>query len=94
MQDIDVFQNRKTGSFYNAMLCLVAQSYLTLCNSMDYSPRGSSATGFSRQEYWSGLPCPPCQGIFPIQESNLGLLHCRRILYYLSHQETPKTLIS
>ena len=25
------------------------------------------------------------QGIFPIQGSNLGLLHCRQILYHLSH---------
>ena len=29
------------------------------------------------------------QGIFPIQGSNLGLLHCRQILYYLSHQGSP-----
>ena len=38
---------------------------------------------FSRQEFWSGLPCP-LQGIFPTQESNLRLLwllHCRWILY-------------
>ena len=81
--------------------------------------------GFSRQEYWSGLPCPPpgnlpnpgieprfptlqadsvpsesprkpkntgvgilylLQGIFPKQESNWGLLHCRWILYQLSYQ--------
>ena len=27
------------------------------------------------------------QGIFPTQESNLGLLHGRQILYHLSHQE-------
>ena len=26
------------------------------------------------------------QGIFPIQESKLGLLHCRQILYQLSYQ--------
>ena len=26
------------------------------------------------------------QGIFPTQGSNLGLLHCRQILYLLSHQ--------
>ena len=26
------------------------------------------------------------QEIFPTQELNLGLLHCRQILYYLSHQ--------
>ena len=29
------------------------------------------------------------QGIFPIQGLNPGLLHCRRILYHLSHQESP-----
>ena len=79
---------------------------------------------FSRQEYWSGLPCPPqgdlpnpgieprspalqadsllpeppekpkntgvgslslLQGNFPTQELNPGLLHCRWILYQLSH---------
>ena len=44
--------------------------------------------GFPRQEYWSGLPCL-LQGIFPIQGSNLGLLHCRQILYYLSHHGSP-----
>ena len=30
------------------------------------------------------------QGIFPTQESNQGLLHCRRILYQLSYQGTSK----
>ena len=29
------------------------------------------------------------QGIFPTQGSNPGLLHCRQILYQLSHQEAP-----
>ena len=29
------------------------------------------------------------QGIFPTQESNGALLHCRQILYPLSHQEGP-----
>ena len=29
------------------------------------------------------------QGIFPTQESNRGLLHCRRILYLLSYQGSP-----
>ena len=45
--------------------------------------------GFSRKEYWSGLPflSPgdlPDPGIFPTQGSNPGLLHCRQILYHLS----------
>ena len=26
---------------------------------MDYSPQAPLSMGFSRQEYWSGLPCPP-----------------------------------
>ena len=30
------------------------------------------------------------QWIFPTQESNQGLLHCRQILYQLSHQRNPQ----
>ena len=41
--------------------------------------------GFSRQEYWSGLPFL-LQGIFLTQGSKLGLPHCRQTLYCLSHQ--------
>ena len=29
------------------------------------------------------------QGVFPTQESKLGLLHCRQILYHLSPQGSP-----
>ena len=29
------------------------------------------------------------QGIFPTQESNWGLLHCRQFLYQLSYQRSP-----
>ena len=35
------------------------QSYLIFCDPMGDSPPGSLSMGFSRQEYWSGLPCPP-----------------------------------
>ena len=41
--------------------------------------------GFSRQEYWSGLPFPS-PGVFPTQGWNPGLLHCRQMLCPLSHQ--------
>ena len=43
---------------------------------------------FSNQEYWSGWPLP-CPGDLPDQGLNLGLLHCRQILYCLSHQGSP-----
>ena len=32
------------------------------------------------------------QGIFLAQGSNPGFLHCRQILYCLSHQESPKVI--
>ena len=40
---------------------------------------------FSRPEYWSLL-----QGIFSSQGSNPGLLHCRQILYQVSHKRRPR----
>ena len=32
------------------------------------------------------------QGLFPTQGSNPGLLHCRRILYQVSHKGSPRIL--
>ena len=46
--------------------------------------------GFSRQEYWSGVPSAS-PGIFLTQGSNLGLVHCRRILCHLSHLYPSKS---
>ena len=38
----------------------------------------------------TGMGCHAfLQGIVPIQDSNQGLLHCRRVLYQLSHQGSP-----
>ena len=60
-------------------------------------PRGLEPTrllcpwGFSRQEYWSGLPCPP-QGIFPTQGLKPDIPHCRWNLYHLSHQGRARIL--
>ena len=45
--------------------------------------------GFSRQEYWSGLPFL-LQGIFPTQGSNPGLPYFRQTLYCLSYQGSPR----
>ena len=41
------------------VLCLVTQSCPTLQAHGQRSLVGYSPLGFSRQEYWSGLPCPP-----------------------------------
>ena len=51
--------------FWSCSMCLVTQSCPTLCDPMDCSPQGSSVhEAFSRQEYWSGLPCPPPGDLF------------------------------
>ena len=43
-------------------------------------------------EYWSGYSLSLLQQIFPTQESNRGLLHCRQILYQLSYQRRRESL--
>ena len=62
--------------------CSVVSSSLWPCGLACQAPL---SMGFSKQEYWSGLPflSPenlPNPGIEP------GLLHCRQTLYHLSHQ--------
>ena len=54
----------------HVLCCLVTQLCLTLCDTMGYSPPGSSVHGIPRQGYWSGLPFPtsgdlPNPGIEP-----------------------------
>ena len=39
------------------------QSCLTLCDPVNCSSPTPLSMGFSRQEYWSGLPCPPPGGL-------------------------------
>ena len=46
---------------YLLIVCVHAQSLTgpTLCNPMNCNLQASLSMGFSRQEYWSGLPFPP-----------------------------------
>ena len=63
---------------------LVTQSCLTLGDPMDYSPPDSSGPWNSPGNNTGVGSHSLLQGIFPTQRSNLGLLHCRQILYQLS----------
>ena len=47
---------------------LVAQTCLTVYDTIDWSPPDSSVLRFSRQEYWSGFPFPS-----PGRLPNLGI---------------------
>ena len=64
---------------------LVAKSCPTLVTPWTVALQASLSMGFSRQEYWNGLPFPS-PGDLPTQESNPGLLHYRQILYRLSYE--------
>ena len=66
-------------------------SRVRLCDPMDCSLPGSSSMGFFRQEYWSGLLCPPPgylpnPGIKPV-----SYVSCidRWVLYYQHHLGSP-----
>ena len=63
---------------WHTIMCSVAQMCLTLWDPTDCSSPGSSA-GFSRQEYWSGLPFLPTgdlpdPGIKPTSPATAGRL--------------------
>ena len=62
---------------YSTTLLMLFWCCMCVCSIVSDSERPHQAPlsmGFSRQEYWSGLPFPP-PGIFQTQGSNSGLLH-------------------
>ena len=64
----------------------IAQSCPTLCDPMNYP---WNSTGQNIGVGNNSL----LQEIFPNLESNLGLLHCRPILYELSYKESPLCVV-
>ena len=67
-------------------------SYVRLCDSMDVAHQFPLFMGFSRQEYWSGLPRPspgdlPNPEIEPMSPSATSL---KADSLLLSHQEIPR----
>ena len=70
--------------------CVVTQPCPTLCYTVDCSPPGSSVHGILQARIGVGRHSL-LQRSFLIQGSNLDLLHCRQILYHLSHQRSPSS---
>ena len=56
---------------------------------MDYSPPGSSVHRIFPARILELVVILFSRGVFLNQGLKLGLLHCRQILYHLSHQENP-----
>ena len=69
---------------------LATRSCSTLCDPMDWvALQTPLSMGILQARKRVGCHSP-LQGIFPTEGLNPGLLHCRWILYHLSHQEAPK----
>ena len=77
-------------------VCVCAESCPMLSNPMDCTPQAPLSIGFSRQEYWSGLPFPPpgdlpYPGIKPLS-SVLGGFFITEPLRACSHLISGSTL--
>ena len=86
--------NKKSPFLASEVKLLVTQSYLTLCNPMDYNPPGSSIQEIlqARLLEWVAIPfsggsSPPRDQIPRIPARDL--LHCRQIIYHLSYWGSP-----
>ena len=68
---------------------LVAKLCVILCNPMYHSLPGFPVHGIlqARILEWDAISFS--RGVFLTQGLNLGLLHCRWILYQLNHQGSP-----
>ena len=78
------------NTFAKVKMCCAVPSCLTLCHPMDCSLQGSSVHVDSPGKN-TGVGCHALlQGIFPVQELNQCLLHCRHILYQLSYHGSPE----
>ena len=64
------------------------------CSFMSHSfrPHGLYSPWNSPGQNTGVASCSLLQGIFPTHGSNPGLLHCRQILYQLSHHGSPRIL--
>ena len=77
-------------------LCLVTQLCSALCNSMDCSPPGPSVHGIFQARILEQVTISFSTGIILTQGSNPSLqclLHCRWVLYQLSHEGSPHMLL-
>ena len=69
-------------------MCSVAAVMSYSVNLQTVACQAPLSMGILQAKYWSEYHSL-FQGIFPTQESKPGLLHCRQILYLLSHQRSP-----
>ena len=75
------------------MCAKLLQSHLTLCDPMDCSLPAPLSMGFSRQEYWSELPCPPPRDL-PDPRTQVSCVSCIGSRFFTTSTtwEAPQTV--
>ena len=84
-QDTVMVQGRVTANRNSLLGKKFPQSCLTFSDPMDCSLCLWNSPGKHARVHRHSL----LRGVFPTQESNPGLLHCRWRLYHLSHEGNP-----
>ena len=83
---------RSHNCLTHRMMVLVALLCPTLYDPTDWTVTHRVLCPWNSLNKNTGADCHSLlQGIFLTQGSNPGLLHCRQILYHLSHQQSPYT---
>ena len=70
---------------HTCMHAKLLQSCSTLCDPMTVAHQSPLSMRFSKQEYWSGLPCPPPrESSQPRDQTHVSNISCidRRVLYH------------
>ena len=71
---------------------LVTRLCPTICDPMDCRLSGSSVHGILQARILERIAISFCRGSSQLR-LNPGLLHCRQILYHLSHQGSPSPML-
>ena len=94
LQDHKPKSSRPPASQLSVGMCMCAPlSHVWLCYPLDCSLPGFSVHGILQARILEWVNHSHLQGIFPTQASN-PVLHCRQILYHLSHLESPKVPVA
>ena len=87
---LPTFESQSPMMKRTSFFVLVLEGLIVFHGTMDCSLPGSSVHGIFQARILEWVAITFSKGIFPTQGLNLGLQHCRSVLYHLSHQGSPR----
>ena len=88
---LNVRVSEREGLVWGSLVVELPSHVWLFWDPMDCTRQATLSTGFSRQEYWSGLPFPP-PGDLPNPGMEPAFLCCRLIFYHWATQEAQGSL--